>query len=122
MASAVNANKDLKFDQGKPKMDLLFEGCPNALKAVGEVLTFGAQKYEAHSWQKVAGGPTRYKAALIRHLLEEGNDSESGLPHLAHAACNALFILELALSQQKYNFPTEGLHLSSTITIIEDEI
>lgn len=94
----------MKFDGGKPRMALLFDGCPNALAAVGEVLTFGAQKYAAHSWQTVPEGQERYKSALIRHLLAVGNgeelDSESGLHHLAHAACNALFILELELRKR----------------------
>ncbi len=94
----------MKYDSGKPRMALLFDGCPNALAAVGDVLTFGAQKYAAHSWQTVPEGQERYKSALIRHLLAVGNgeelDSESGLHHLAHAACNALFILELELRKR----------------------
>lgn len=89
----------LKFDGDKPRMDLLLDGCPLALLRISDVLTFGAQKYEAHSWHTVAEGKTRYKAALLRHLTAhaqgEVNDPESGLPHLAHAACCSLFILEL---------------------------
>lgn len=89
----------MKYDAGKPRMDLLLDGCPNALLRISDVLTFGAQKYVAHSWHTVAEGKSRYKAALLRHLtahaLGETLDSESGLPHLAHAACCALFILEL---------------------------
>lgn len=89
----------LKFDGGKARVDLLVDGVPNALTGVAEVLTFGAQKYETHSWQQVEGGPERYKAAMLRHLLAHSKgelvDPESGLPHLAHLACNALFILEL---------------------------
>lgn len=92
---------DLKYDQDKPRMALMLDGCPNALEAVASVLTFGAQKYAAHSWQGVANGEERYKSALLRHLsaVSKGEkfDSESGLHHLAHAACNALFILELEL-------------------------
>ena len=89
----------MKFDGGKPRMDLLLDGCPNALLRIGEVLTFGAEKYAAHGWQTVPEAPSRYKAALLRHLtahaMGEVNDRESGLPHLSHAACCLLFMLEL---------------------------
>lgn len=89
----------MKYDGGKPRMDLLLSGCPNALEQVSQILTFGAQKYAAHSWQTVPQGEDRYLAALLRHLTAHGkgevNDPESGMRHLAHAACNALFILEL---------------------------
>ena len=95
----VAGSGGMKYDAGKPRMDLLVNGCPNALEQVGTVLTFGAQKYAAHSWQTVPGGDERYLAALLRHLTALGkgeqNDPESGLSHLAHVACNALFILEL---------------------------
>lgn len=95
----------LKFDGQKPKMDLLFDGTPNALLEVGKVLTFGAKKYAAHNWKQVEGGTTRYKAALIRHLLAQSAgekvDQDSGLPHLAHIACNALFLLELELNDNE---------------------
>lgn len=93
--------KGLKFDQGKPRMDLLIDGCPLALKEVARVLTMGAQKYADHSWQAVEHGSARYKAALLRHLIAvsagELCDEESKFSHLAHVACNALFILELEL-------------------------
>lgn len=95
----------MKYDDGKPRMALLFDGCPHALEAVAQVLTFGAQKYAAHSWQTVPDGEERYKSALLRHLTAVGKgeeiDSESNLHHLAHAACNALFILELELRKHK---------------------
>lgn len=91
----------MKFDGDKPRMDLLVSGCPNALEAIAGVLTFGAKKYAAHSWQTVPNADERYLAAQLRHITAvqkgEVNDPESGLHHLAHAACNALFILELAL-------------------------
>lgn len=89
----------MKYDAGKPRMDLLLDGCPHALLRISDVLTFGAQKYAAHSWHTVEEGRSRYKAALLRHLTAHASgeltDAESGLPHLAHAACCALFILEL---------------------------
>lgn len=89
----------MKYDGDKARMDLMLDGMPNALEQVAQILTFGAKKYADHSWQTVPSGKARYKAALLRHLTAhakgEINDSESGMPHLAHAACNALFILEL---------------------------
>lgn len=89
----------LKYDGGKPRWVLLTQGCHAALRRVVEVLTFGAKKYQAHSWHKVENGQERYRDALYRHLSAyeggEVNDPESGLPHLAHVATNALFILEL---------------------------
>lgn len=89
-----------KDDKGKLRYSLLTEGMPKGLEAVVEVLEYGAIKYEPHNWQKVEGGIERYKEALLRHVNnKEGlllaRDSESGLLHLAHIACNALFLLEL---------------------------
>lgn len=102
-ASAVDTG--MKYDGGKPRMDLLLSGCPQAITQVAEILTFGAQKYAAHSWQTVPQGSERYLAALLRHLTAhaggEDKDPESGMSHLAHAACNAMFILELEARNAK---------------------
>ena len=63
---------------------------------VVRVLTHGAEKYKDDNWQKVPNPKNRYFAALHRHLVAyrkgERFNPESGLPHLAHAACNALFL------------------------------
>jgi len=95
----------VKFDGNKPRMELLTQGCPLALLEIGRVLTFGAQKYADHNWQKVPDGQLRYNAAGIRHdlahALGEVNDPESGLNHLAHKACCVLFELELELRKCK---------------------
>lgn len=92
----------MKYDGDKPRMDLLLDGMPGALEQVASILTFGAKKYADHSWQTVPNGPARYKAALLRHLTAhakgELNDPDSGMAHLAHAACNALFILQLEVN------------------------
>lgn len=89
----------MKYDQGKPQPTLLFAGLPGAVAGVIDVLTFGAQKYSAHSWRTVPEGYTRYRDALYRHLsaIERGEvlDPESGLPHWSHVATNALFLYEL---------------------------
>ena len=92
--------KDMKFDDGKALMAAI---PPKALLEVGKVLEFGARKYERDSWRDVPDAKTRYTDALARHLYQslsgELTDGESGLSHLAHLACNALFILELELNE-----------------------
>lgn len=85
-----------KADAGKLLPSLLFSGMPRALLMIVAVLTYGAQKYAAHSWKNVS--PDRYEDALKRHMMAldagETYDEETGLPHRAHIACNALFLLE----------------------------
>lgn len=90
-----------KADAGKLKPRLLVEGFPHALTAVAEVATLGADKYTEHGWKSVPHGVQRYTDAMYRHLLRaasgELRDKESGLLHHAHAAWNALAVLQLIL-------------------------
>ena len=85
-----------KGDAGKVRLDLLPFA---ALEDVARVLEYGAAKYQPQGWRHVAGGHDRYVAAALRHLHAHAGgetlDEESGLPHLAHAACSILFALEL---------------------------
>lgn len=83
-----------KHDAGKPMWDLL----PwEQVEDVVHILTFGADKYGPLSWQQVEQAEDRYFAALMRHIVAwrkgEVVDAESGRPHLAHAVCNALFLM-----------------------------
>ena len=79
-----------KHDTGKPRLDLI---PPEAIDALGAVLTMGAAKYGDRNWEQ---GLTysRVFAAAQRHLWAfwrgEDVDPESGLSHLDHAlACVA---------------------------------
>jgi hypothetical protein len=86
-----------KYDLGKSMMGLLpFE----ALRAVGDVLTYGAQKYAAHNWRKGMKW-SRVQDAMLRHYerfsLGEERDPDTGMLHTAHLACNALFLLAYQL-------------------------
>lgn len=98
----------LKFDSGKPRWDLLPVA---ATGPIVDVLTAGAKKYAANNWQKVAGGKRRYYRAAIGHLnawwVSRGRerDPESGFSHLAHAACNVIFLLAMETMGRK--FPPE---------------
>jgi len=82
-----------KFDGDKNRLDLLPVG---ALLEVGKVVTHGASKYDANNWQNVRPR-SRYYGAALRHIWArvrgERFDKDSGLLHLAHAACNILFLL-----------------------------
>lgn len=60
----------------------------------------GAKKYGENRWQGLENGYQRYKAALLRHLLEaeKGNmvDEDTGCLHLAQVAWNAIAMLYLS--------------------------
>ena len=94
------ANDGLKDDDGKLLWDLLPFG---AVEAIVRVMTHGARKYAPGNWRDVE--PHRYFAALMRHLaaVREGEDidPDSGLPHLAHVATNALFLLAQHLGTKR---------------------
>lgn len=84
-----------KHDQGKDRWDLLPIG---PVRWIVKVITFGANKYTDNGWQDVVTkSPDRYYAAALRHLAAwrggEKLDPESGLPHLACAACNLVFLM-----------------------------
>lgn len=83
-----------KDDGEKSRVDLI---PPEALFMMGDVLRYGAEKYSANNWKIVCNAEERYYAAALRHLLlhrsGEKFDRESGLPHLAHAATNLIFLL-----------------------------
>lgn len=89
-------DQTIKADAGKPRLSLV---PPEIIIAIARVREYGVSKYgAAESWQKVE--KDRYKDALYRHWLEylkdpTGTDSESGLPHLWHLACNVAFLCEL---------------------------
>ena len=67
------------------------------IETIARVLDYGARKYDRNNWQK--GSFTRYASAALRHVFArmkgERLDEESGLPHLAHAACCILFMMWL---------------------------
>lgn len=95
-SGAMDGVPGMKFDQGKLDWSLL----PwVAVAEVVKVMEYGAKKYARDNWQKVLEAKRRYFSATIRHLLARMNgertDEESGLLHLAHAACCVLFLLAL---------------------------
>jgi hypothetical protein len=96
----------IKYDAGKV---CAFRGSldyfPRALELVAAVSTFGATKYAWKGWESVPEGFERYSDAMVRHLISaskgELTDPDSGLPHAAHTAWNALARLELMLKDRE---------------------
>ncbi len=68
---------------------------PQFIREMAAIMTFGAQKYERENWKKDLE-KQRILSALYRHILAyhegEKHDSETKLSHLAHVACNAMFL------------------------------
>lgn len=69
---------------------------PLFLTELTKVLEFGAQKYDRDNWKK----GLKYQSVIDsveRHLIafrnNEDVDDESGCLHLAHAACNLMFLI-----------------------------
>lgn len=82
----------LRFDQGKLRMELI---PPEPIRGLAEVLSFGARKYADRNWE-LGMDWSRCLGSLKRHLQEweEGKqfDKETGLAHLDHIICNAVFL------------------------------
>jgi hypothetical protein len=82
----------LRYNKGKRQWSLVdFE----ALESMVQVLEMGAEKYSPFNWKK--GHPTTQLCeSLLRHVFAymqgEDLDKESGLPHIAHAQVNLMFL------------------------------
>jgi len=99
-------NGAFRDDLGKARWDLL---PPEALLPVLRTLAYGEQKYEAWNWTKGLTY-TQVYASVLRHLTAwrqgKDQDPESGESHLAHAACNILFLLFFYEHQEAYQSPS----------------
>lgn len=94
-------DQSVKADGGKIRLELI----PlSTLTSLGNVLTFGAEKYSENSWQNVE--PERYIGALLRHFeaYRKDNlsiDKDSGLLHIECVLCNAAFLNDFAQAELK---------------------
>jgi hypothetical protein len=80
-----------RYNDGKLKWSYVHF---KSLEPMVRVLMFGAQKYEPFNWQKGLK-KDEILESMQRHLAKlidgEANDAESGLSHLGHIQCNAMF-------------------------------
>jgi len=96
--------KGLRYDSNKLGYHLL---PVRALAEVAAVLDYGKNKYSSESydatdnwrkglsWRATVGSLLRHSFAFLRG---EDRDPESGLLHMAHAACNALFLIHFSVT------------------------
>lgn len=89
----MSEDKALRYNQGKLRYDLLE---PYAIEELVKVFTIGASKYADRNWEQGMKW-SKMLASLKRHIaaFEKGEDfdKETGLPHMAHAAWNALGLI-----------------------------
>lgn len=104
MSIEVIDGKGVKNDDDRPRYDLV---PADAQLEVAKVMAFGAKKYGERNWERGMPWHKPFRAALS-HLYAfwrgEEKDSESGLSHLAHAACSVLFLLAYALRRAHARF------------------
>lgn len=84
-----------RHNAGKLRWSLLD---PVAMQELLKVLEHGATKYGRDNWKK--GLPvTSIADSLMRHLMKflsgENEDGESGLSHVGHILCNAMFLAHM---------------------------
>jgi hypothetical protein len=85
-------NQAKRYNSGKRKWSLVDF---TSLEEMVECLEFGAEKYGDWNWKK--GLPTtEICESLLRHTFSylngEDKDSESGISHIGHILCNAMFL------------------------------
>lgn len=103
--------KGLRYNSGKLKWSLMDY---QAMESMIRVLMYGADKYTVTLTDgTVVPGDNNWKLGLPkqvildcmqRHLAAlmngEANDPESGLPHIGHIMCNAMFYSHFEMKEQ----------------------
>lgn len=102
----TNEAKDTK---GKTRLELVL---PSTIEWLGRIRTYGVQKYkDPDNWKKVP--KDQYVGAAMRHFEKyrkgEYLDDESGMPHLAHAMCNLMFLLDMEDNERTVQPSNHGL-------------
>ena len=106
MTKKKKAKKAIRYNQKKPQLSYLLDA-PHSMEGMVRVLEFGAEKYSRGNWK--SGFPySTVIDSMMRHLMkfQNGEDLDlndkgkadkdhSGLPHVDHIMCNAMFLSEL---------------------------
>jgi hypothetical protein len=81
-----------RFNEGKLQWTMMdFK----SMAPMIQVLMYGAKKYDRDNWKKACPKKLDLLDSLERHFIGlvagESVDPESGLPHIGHLMCNAMF-------------------------------
>ena len=89
----LDGDETVSYGDSKPDPTMVD---PQFILELAKVLDMGADKYARDNWRKGTAYQRRMASAM-RHMLAwiegEDLDPESGLPHLAHAATNCMFLM-----------------------------
>lgn len=93
----------LRYNEGKLQWSLVDW---KSLEGLVKVLEMGAKKYSKNNWKK--GMPvSQVSESLLRHMFAfmsgEDKDPESGLNHLSHVMCNAMFLEFIMRERSHYD-------------------
>lgn len=93
----------MRFNTDKPKWSLVdFKSLEDMVK----VLEFGEEKYDSFNWMK--GLTTRSICeSMLRHIFAylngENEDLESGISHIGHIQCNAMFLSYMMKNKPEFD-------------------
>ena len=96
------ASEEKRLKNNKPQPALI---PPEVIIEVAKVFHIGVEKYGKNDWMEhVTKSPDDFYNACLRHLyadmMGDKLDTESGLPHLAHAITNLMFLLWKQLKEE----------------------
>lgn len=118
-------NKANRYNQEKLQWSLVDF---NSFEDMVKVLEFGANKYDAFNWTK---GLTTQSIceSMLRHTFAfmsgEDKDKESGLSHVGHIQCNAMFLAYMLKNKPEFDNrfnKTNNMEIQENITNTEASI
>lgn len=92
----MSYDQTAKADAGKDRLTLVPR---SIIRKIAKIRMYGTNKYkDPDNWKRVE--IERYQDAAFRHFLAyldnpDSVDTESGLKHLWHLACNIAFLCEM---------------------------
>ena len=103
LTNSPQAFQALRYNQGKVEWSLVDY---KSLEPMVRVLEYGCKKYARNNWKK--GMPvTQIIESMLRHTykLLEGElvDPESGVEHVGHIQCNAMFLAYVLNEKPEFN-------------------